>query len=190
MGDRLNLIDLRLCAKRSFIYMFRSRIYLILLICFLGMPLVAFGAMGGGKMLKAGSDAPKVEFTDINGKKGTLHSFAQDKPLLLVFLQTACRSCQREMAFLKQLKEDGADIDVLVVFVDMKERNFKKYVSDNELPFVFFWDSDYSIAEQFGVSFTPSSFLMDKTRKIAKVYRGWSRAGHSLEGDFKKLAEQ
>ncbi len=170
--------------------MFRSRIYLILLICFLGMPLVAFGALGGGKLLKAGADAPSVAFTSIDGTKSTLHSFAQGKPLLLVFLQTACRSCQREMAFLKQLKSDGAKINVLVAFVDMKERDFKKYVSDNELPFVFFWDKDYSIAEQFGVSFTPSSFLLDKERKVAKVYRGWSRAGHSLEGDFKKLAEQ
>jgi peroxiredoxin len=146
--------------------------------------------MGGGKMLKVGADAPKFDFTDIDGNKGSVQTFAEGKPLLLVFLQTACRSCQREMAFLKQLKADGADMDILVVFVDMKERDFKGYATSNELPFVFFWDNDYSIAEQFGVSFTPSSFLLDKDRKIAKVYRGWSRAGHSLEGDFKKLAEQ
>lgn len=152
--------------------------------------MAASAAMGGGKMLKVGAEAPKFDFTDIEGNKGSLDVFAEGKPLLLVFLQTACRSCQREMAFLKQLKEDGADMNLLVIFVDMKERDFKKYKADNEYPFTFFWDNDYAIAEQYGVSFTPSSFLLDKERVVAKVYRGWSRAGHSLEDDFKALAEQ
>ena len=160
------------------------------LLLVVALPVAAFAGMGGGKMLKPGVVAPDFEFTDIVGEKGSIHAFAPGKPFLLVFLQTACRSCQREMAYLKELNEQGDDIEVLSVFLDMRERDFIGHVKGQGLTFRFFWDAEYKIADAYGVSFTPSSFLIDSDRKIANVYRGWSRKGHTLEGDLKKLTEK
>lgn len=150
-------------------------------------PLCAFAGMGGGKMLNPGTLAPDFEYTDIQGAKGSLYKTAEGKPLLLVFIQTSCRSCQRELVYLQDMRRQGTHIDVLVVFVDLKQRDFKAFVKENGYIFPFLWDEDYKIAEAYGVAFTPASYLFDGNRKIAKVYRGWTGSGAELEEDLKAL---
>jgi len=160
-----------------------------LMVMVLLVPALATAGMGGGKMLKEGTDAPVFKFKTIAGKETDLTAYAGGKPVLLVFLQTACRSCQREMAFLKELTtEGGVKVNILAVFVDMRERDFKAYVDENKLPFNFTWDKDYSVADMYGVSFTPSSFLIDSKGVVAKVYRGWSRAGEKIGDDIKAVS--
>jgi peroxiredoxin len=139
------------------------------------------------KLLQPETNAPDMAFTDITGVESSLHEFAKGKPLLLVFLQTACRSCQREMAFLSDMRKKGTEIDVLGVFVDMRKGDFNAYVKKHDLDFTFTWDGKYAMADLYGVSFTPSSFLLDKNRVIKNVYRGWSRKGKPIDKDIEAL---
>ncbi len=152
-------------------------------------PLAALAGMGGENMLKQGSVAPDYKFVDIDGVEGSLHSIAKGKPLLVVFLQVTCRSCQREMAYLKELSDKGDMVDVLAFFVDPRKLDFKAYAKERDLPFRFVWDGDYSLAELYGVSFTPASFLLDSNRKVVKSYRGWTRAGKKMGADIKALQD-
>ncbi len=152
------------------------------------LPLLASAGMGGGKLLKIGSPAPDFKFKDLAGQTDEFYLYAKGKPVILVFIQTACGSCQREMDFLKNMRASGSEIDVLVLFIDVKEMDFKGYVKDRALPFRFAWDSNFSIAEAYGVSFAPAAFLVDGDRNIVKVYRGWSRGGEEIASDVKALA--
>jgi peroxiredoxin len=147
----------------------------------------SMAGMGGEKLLEPGVAAPEFSFTDIEGKADSTKNFAKGEPLLLVFLQTTCRSCQRELEHMRDLGQGGFKVPVLAIFIDPTPREFKKFVEDNKLPFRFTWDEEMSIVEAYGVSFAPTSFLLDKDRKIAKVYRGWQGKGPDIEGDVKAL---
>lgn len=170
----------------------RARLTKITLLLALALivPTLCLGSMGAAKMLKPGATAPDFKFKDITGAEDSLYGFSKDKPSLLVFIQTACGSCQREMQYLKELKAKTPELNLLAVFIDVKEMDFKKYVADNALPFRFTWDANYSVADAYGVSFAPASFLMDKEHKVAKVYRGWSKAGEELAQDYGTLTSQ
>lgn len=162
--------------------------------CALGLLLAATpGARAGmdaDKLLSTGAPAPAFTFTDaVTGGAMAMQNVARGRPLLLVFLQTACQSCYREMMSLKKLREGGTEFDVLGIFLDMKAKDFQKYITENELPFSFGWDSGYTIADSYGVSFTPASFLLDADRKVAAVYRGFHPGiESSLKADLARLA--
>lgn len=160
---------------------------IILVLALIALPVAVHAGMGAGKLLKPGSPAPDFKFKSIGtGEQSTLGNM-KGNPVLLVFIQTACGSCQREMGFLKEMNASGTAIDVLVIFIDVKEMDFKGYIKQHGLPFKFAWDGDSSISEEYGVSFAPASFLIDKEGNIAKVYRGWSRAGEEVADDAKAL---
>lgn len=151
------------------------------------LPVAVHAGMGAGKLLKPGSPAPDFKYKVIGGEEENFLAVHKGKPVLLVFIQTACGSCQREMAFLKEMRASGVNLDVVVIFIDVKEMDFKGHIKQHALPFKFAWDGDSSISENYGVSFAPASFLMDKDGNIAKVYRGWSRAGEEVAEDAKAL---
>jgi len=140
----------------------------------LALPGVARAGMGSENLLQVGGAAPTFSFSDVNsGVVMPAETLARGQPLVLVFLQTACRSCYSEMLSLKKLYQDPGGFAVLGVFLDMKPKNFKSYIEENALPFHFTWDANYAIAEAYGVAFTPATFLLDRDRKVASVYRGF-----------------
>lgn len=165
----------------------KFRFILLTLLVALFLPLVAEASMGGGKMLKPGSQAPDFKFKMITGGDYDFNTWTKGKPSLIVFIQTACGSCQRELQFLKEFNYTEAGLEILVIFIDVKEMDFKGYAKDNKMPFNFAWDAKYSIADAFGVSFAPASFLIDKDHNIAKVYRGWSKSGEEMLQDIKAI---
>ena len=131
----------------------------------------------GAELLAPGDPAPRFTFSDIrNGETKSFTDVAGDGPLLLVFLQTACRSCVREMVALKNVRADVGGFEILGVFLDLKPRGLEEYVEDYELPFTFTWDGSYTTADAYGVSFSPTAFLLDAERRIAAVYAGFTLA--------------
>ena len=161
-----------------------------LLLLALSLPARSLAGMASDKMLAVGERAPSFNFTDVaTGGVVPSDTIARGRPLLLVFLQTACQSCYREMMTLKAAKAESPDLEVLGIFLDMKAKDFQKYISENGLPFTFGWDSGYSIADTYGVSFTPASFLLDADRNVAAVYRGFHPGiEQALKADIAKLA--
>ncbi len=159
------------------------------LMVMLGAALPASGAAEAEKILAPGDAAPSFTFSDgATGVVMSSDSVARGKPLLLVFLQTACRSCYSEMLTLKKLHEGMGGFEVLGVFLDMKPKNFKSYMEENSLPFQFTWDANYSIAQDYGVSFTPASFLLDGERKVVAAYRGFHPGTErTMKSDVEKL---
>jgi peroxiredoxin len=143
-------------------------------------------------MLVVGASAPNFNFSDVlSGGVTPFDTVGRGRPVLLVFLQTACQSCFREMMVLKTVKAEIPELEVVGIFLDMKAKDFQKYVNENGLPFVFGWDSGYTIANAYGVSFTPASFLIDGKRKVASVYKGFHPGiEQSLKADLAKLAKK
>lgn len=167
----------------------RSRLVAALLVV-LAAALPSAGAADAEKVLAPGDAAPTFTFSDgATGVVMSSDSVARGKPLLVVFLQTACRSCYSEMLTLKKLREEVGGFEVLGVFLDMKPKNFKSYMDENALPFQFTWDANYSIAQSYGVSFTPASFLLDGDRKVVAAYRGFHPGTErTMKADVERVA--
>ena len=128
-----------------------------------------------GERLCAGARAPDFSFSDLHtGETRTLEEMAGGDPLLVVFLQTACRTCIREMVGLKKVLAKAPACQVLGVFIDIKPRGLTEYVALYDLPFTFTWDQDSSRAEAWGVSLSPTSFLIDRDGNVAAVYSGFN----------------
>ena len=158
-----------------------------LLLCILLALVTALPA--GAELLRAGDRAPLFRFPDLlTGETKEFADVAPDRPLLVVFLQTACRSCVREMVALKNLKADVEDIGILGVFLDLRPRGLEEYVAEYDLPFTFTWDGSYTTADAYGVSFSPTSFLVDRDGAVAAVYPGYTRATERyIRADLDKL---
>ncbi|HSH71290.1 MAG TPA: redoxin domain-containing protein [Deferrisomatales bacterium] len=162
----------------------RARIHLLLPLLFL-----LTVAPVGAAPLGPGDRAPRFTFSDIQtGETKGFADVAGNGPLLLVFLQTACRSCVREMVALKTVYAEVEGFGVLGVFLDLKPRGLEKYVADYELPFTFTWDGSYATADAYGVSFSPTSFLVGSDGKVAAVYAGFTLGTEDdVRADLEKL---
>ncbi|HSH68734.1 MAG TPA: TlpA disulfide reductase family protein [Deferrisomatales bacterium] len=147
-------------------------------------------AAGGGERLCPGDPAPPFAFTDMHtGETRSLDEVARGGPLLVVFLQTACGTCVREMVGLKRLVAEIPGCRVLGVFIDIKPRGLAEYVALYDLPFTFTWDHDSSRADAWGVSLSPTSFLLDREGKVAAVYAGFNLGTEDvLRDDLGRLA--
>lgn len=150
---------------------FRRRASLLLVVVFL----TAAPALAG--LPVSGDPAPRFTFPELaTGATKTLADIAQGRPLLLVFLETACRSCVREIVAIKRIQADRPGFAVLGVFLDINPRDLTRYVTDYDLPFSFTWDGAYTMADAYGVSASPTSFLIDQDGKVAVVYPGFTLA--------------
>ena len=161
----------------------RSRVLLLLALLLCVITPAAAG------LLAPGDPAPKFTFPELaTGKIRTLAEIAQGQPLLLVFLETACRSCVREMVAIKRIQADRPGFAVLGVFLDINPRNVEGYVADYDLPFSFTWDGAYTMADAYGVAASPTSFLIDQDGKVAVVYPGFTLATEGrLRADLEML---
>ncbi len=131
--------------------------------------------VGTERILREREPAPRFRFAQIpGGEVRSLDEVAPGRPVLVVFLQTACRSCVREMLAIKKLRAEVGRFGVVGVFVDVKDRDFDGYIRDYDLPFHFTWDPDLTLANAFGVTFTPASFLLGPDGTVEAVYRGFT----------------
>jgi peroxiredoxin len=147
------------------------------------------GGMQSNRLLSPGDKAPDLSFADVQtGAMTPFEALGRQRPLVVLFLQTACRSCYHEILTLKKLQKELDTFAVFGVFLDMKAKDFGSYIKEHKLPFTFAWDSNYAIAEAYGVSFTPASFVLDRDRKIVSVHRGF-RPGmaQDLRSDIERL---
>ena len=146
-------------------------------------------AAGGGERLCPGDPAPQFAFTDMHtGETRNLGEVAGGGPLLVVFLQTACGTCVREMVGLKKLIAETPNCRVLGVFIDIKPRGLAEYVALYDLPFTFTWDQDSSKADAYGVAWSPTSFLLGPDGKVVAVYPGFTLDTEaSITADLRQL---
>lgn len=137
---------------------------------------------GDGKAAKAagatvGQKAPDFQFTDLAGKSHSLTEFA-GKTVILEWINPGCPVCKEKvesgavakmMAAVKQ-----ADPTAVFIFVNSTSTDAggsvdvsAKYLKDNKLDAIAFWEADGSVGRLYGAATTPHLFVIDKTGKLA-----------------------
>jgi len=145
-------------------------------------------------ILKEKTKAPDFSLVDEKGNTVSLADF-KGKPVVLYFYpKDDTPGCTTEACSFRddysQYKEAGAVI--LGVSPD-SEKSHAKFASKHQLPFTLLVDEDHRICEAYGVwgrkkfmgreydGVFRTTFLIDKTGNIAKVFEGVKPAVHSAE---------
>jgi len=97
----------------------------------------------------------------------------------LVYMQTSCAVCRRELQVLKSLAEK-IPFKIAAVSVDVSPGRVAKYKEHFEFDFPFFMDPEFKTPSLFGFAYTPALVLIDKQGKIAELKGGFRSGDEAL----------
>lgn len=135
--------------------------------------------LGAGEfnpVLKIGDAAP--DWRNLPGTDGKSHSLAdyRDKAVLVLFF--TCNSCDVATEYEDRIialarKYSGADSPVAFVAVNVNQipadslPEMKQRAEQKGFPFVYVYDETQRIAKDYGATFTPEFFVLNRERKVA-----------------------
>lgn len=125
------------------------------------------------KSAGAGQTVADFSLMDASGK--TIHfSDIKNKVVLIDFWASWCGPCREEFKLLRYLYEKHRDkgFVVISISVDISESSWKKALQQEQLPWLQLRDETTGVdvsAGRFGVTGLPTTFLLDRDRKI--LYR-------------------
>ncbi len=148
-----------------------------------------WAAVWGGLVLSAaqawpaavGQDFPVLRLPDV--ETGAVVEIRPEpgKVLAVVYMQTSCAACRKELLALKTLKARYPGLDVVAVSVDSgSPARVRRYREHFGFDFPFVHDPEFRTPERFGFSFTPALVLVDRDGKIA-LLKGGYRPGDERE---------
>ncbi len=144
-------------------------------------------------MLEEGKKAPDFTAIDQNGGKVKLSSFKNKKNVVLYFYpKDMTPGCTTEACDFRDHFKKFKDTEILGVSIDSPERH-QKFIEKQNLPFTLISDEDKKVVEKYGVwqeksmygkkfmGIVRSTFIIDKTGKIRKMYPKVKVKGHVEE---------
>ena len=143
----------------------------------IGLLLMATPAWPAG----VGDDFPVLQLPDVETGVVVEVRPQADRVLAVVYMQTSCAACRKELLALKTLKTKYPALDVVAVSVDSgSPARVRRYKEHFGFDFPFVHDPEFRTPGQFGFSFTPALVLVDRAGKIA-LLKGGYRPGDERE---------
>jgi peroxiredoxin len=115
--------------------------------------------------------APPIQSTLLDGQAVNLQSY-QGKPLLLHFWATWCGVCKLEEDSIDAISKDHPVVTVAMSSGSNKE--IEAYLKENNLSFPVINDNDGELAQRYGVSGVPASFIINAAGKISYTEVGYT----------------
>ncbi len=101
-----------------------------------------------------------INLTLIDDKK---YIYPSDKPVLVHFWATWCRTCSLEASNIQTISEH---YEVITIAVKSQTNEIKKYLYDNNLNFKVVNDKSGFIAGEFNIAAYPTTFIYDKNKSL------------------------
>lgn len=145
-------------------------------------------------MLAIGNKAPRFDGVDQHGQRHRLSDYAGKKLVLHFYPKDMTSGCTREACDFRDAISSFASTGVAVIGVspDSAERH-AKFAAKESLNFPLLADTDQAIANAYGVwqeksmygrkymGIVRSTFLIDETGKIERIWSGVKVPGHVAE---------
>ncbi len=147
------------------------------------MILLTLGIVNGDES-QIGNKIPNLKIRLLDGSSTTLHSLAEDGPLMIDFWATWCVPCKKLMRFLDQYhqdyKEDG--FKVLMVNTDTPRSlgKVRSYVRSQDYQFYIGMDPNKVISKKLNGMVMPTLILVDKGGEVKWRHQGYI-AGEEVE---------
>jgi peroxiredoxin len=140
-----------------------------------------------------GSQAPEFSLTDLSGNAMRLANF-KGRVVFLNVWTTWCEPCREEMPSMQSLytRLRGPDFEMLGVNADQGDRAVvEQFVRDHGITFPVLPDPDLQIADRYGVTGYPETFIIDRNGRVVDHQLG-PRDWDSIESHaaFRRLIER
>lgn len=119
-----------------------------------------------------GTKAPNFDITQ-NGKKTSLHQLEGAEHYLLVFWSSGCGHCLNELPKVREMVTDKPNLKVVAFGLEDDDKDWKKEIANypNFIHQIGLNKWDNPIVNTYGISATPTYFLLDASKVItAKPY--------------------
>ncbi|MDO8536226.1 MAG: TlpA disulfide reductase family protein [Candidatus Omnitrophota bacterium] len=150
------------------------------------LALSMLGACSQGSAIEIGEKAPDFSLTDINGNTVSLSSF-NGKVVILDFFASWCPPCKQEIPDFIELEKSYGDKGFAMIGVALVNAGeAKEFAGNMGINYPVLVD-DGKVSESYGpIRSIPTTFVIDKSGKIVKMYIGY-RAKEAFEADIKEL---
>ncbi len=133
-------------------------------------PAAAPASLGDLVRIAPAHRAPAPDFTllDLRGGTKSLRDY-RGKVVLLTFWASLCLPCRQEMPSIREAYERhrAAGFEVIGISIDARPADAGAFVADFGLPFLNLLDPDVRVGQEYHALDVPTSFLVDRTGRIA-----------------------
>ncbi len=141
---------------------------IVLLVC-----LALFASCGRKTSLKAGDRAPEFSLRDMAGKAVSLSDY-RGRVVVVEFWASWCEPCRLAIPEMNSIYKKYKDRAVLLaISVDRDISDVAPVVKEEKILYPVLFD-DMDVNRAYRVSAVPSTFLINKAGRIAKVHKGYS----------------
>lgn len=142
-----------------------------------------------GAALEIGSPAPPFQLTNLSGQDVALDS-AAGTVTIINFWATFCAPCRQEMRDLQQLTLSRAEsLRVLAINMGEPASLVAAWGAEHSISYDLLLDPTLAVPKQYMVRGIPTTYLLDSSQRIRKVYYG-PVTGRQLEHDMERLAQR
>ena len=121
---------------------------------------------------RVGETASDFTFTDLSGKRRSLHGIKAGRTLL-IFSNPGCQTCRETInsltsnATIRQLVERG-DLAVVNVYIDLEREKWMDHAKEYPSDWYNGYDQDYAIRQNrsYNVRGIPSLYVLDSEKKV------------------------
>jgi len=141
----------------------------------MGVFMALAGVAASAEAAAVGDPLPSVVLPEIeSGQSQDVRDLVAGRPAALIYMQTSCAACRKELLAFKALKSKYPQLVVVVISVDAgTPARVKRYKEHFKFDFEFLHDPEFQTPEVFGFSFTPALVLVDKAGNIALLKGGY-----------------
>ncbi len=151
---------------------------------FLGLLLL--GACSSSGAMEVGKKAVEFTLNDVDGNRVSFSEYS-GRVVILDFFADWCPPCRQEIPDFIELEKEYGDKAFSMIGVALVDKNAAKAFSDKmgiNYPILI---DDGNVSAAYGpIRSIPTTFVIDKEGKIAKVYIGY-RPKDVFENDIKEL---
>ncbi len=148
--------------------------------------------------LNKGAKAPDFKLKTIDGKTISLSQIRKDpnkkgayRVVLLDFWKTTCPPCLSELPNYQKLSKKYAGKGVAIVGVALDPggiSDVKPFVQQQKLTYTQLVDPSGTVAAQYGIRYTPTTYIIDKKGVIQAVHVGYIPGiEQSMEQEIRSL---
>lgn len=133
------------------------------------------GSVLPDRIIKNGEKAPLFQGEELGGGNFDLIQHIGKTPVVLFFWSFFCQPCREEMPVLQKIHEDLGMDEVLFVGINLDGPKLgnaiEKFMTDSNLVFTTVFDElvdvEYKIADPYGVTGTPTAYVIDLEGNVA-----------------------
>ncbi len=134
--------------------------------------------------LGVGYRPPDFSVRDLSGQPQSLSQY-RGKVVVLHFWASWCPYCRQEIPELTTLHQDwaGKGVRVLTISIDQDVAKLKQYLAQSPVPYPVIADlqADPSVADQYGVSGIPVTYVLTRDGLIASRLNGSAEIIQAVE---------